>query len=85
MISGRGLGITGGTIDKLEAIEGFFPIDDYKIMPKVLENAGFFITGQTETMVPVDKRLYAIRDVTATIDSIPLITGYRRFGCMLAA
>jgi pyrimidine-nucleoside phosphorylase len=74
MISGRGLGHTGGTLDKLEAIPGFrvrLTPDEVKA---TLRRAGCVIAGQTERMVPADRRLYALRDVTATIESVPLIT-----------
>jgi pyrimidine-nucleoside phosphorylase len=74
MISGRGLGITGGTLDKLESIPGFstaLPVD--KIVD-VVERVGCAMIRQTENMVPADKRLYAMRDVTATVPSIHLIT-----------
>lgn len=72
-MSGRGLGHTGGTIDKLEAIPGFnveIPRDDFI---KVVKNTGLCVVGQTGNLAPADKRLYALRDVTATVDSIPLI------------
>lgn len=74
MISGRGLGITGGTLDKLEAISGFnthFSIADFQRL--TFEN-GTCMIGQTDTLAPADKRLYALRDVTGTVPSIPLIT-----------
>lgn len=74
MISGRGLGITGGTLDKLESIPGFktaLPAD--KILEQV-QTVGCVICGQTERMVPADKLIYALRDVTGTVPSIPLIT-----------
>jgi pyrimidine-nucleoside phosphorylase len=72
-MSGRGLGHTGGTIDKLEAIPGFnveIPRDDFI---KIVKNTGLCVVGQTGNLAPADKRLYALRDVTATVDSIPLI------------
>ncbi len=73
MISGRGLGITGGTLDKLESIPGFKTgLPRAKII-QVVQEVGCVICGQTDTMVPADKRLYALRDVTATVPSIPLI------------
>ncbi len=75
MISGRGLGHTGGTLDKLDAIPGFrtsLPLEDYK---RVIKDVGAVLVGQTEEIAPADKLLYAIRDVTATVESIPLITG----------
>ena len=73
MISGRGLGHTGGTLDKLESIPGFsvnLGVDRYKEMVRTI---GCCLIGQTPTVVPADKKLYALRDVTATVDCIPLI------------
>ncbi|WFQ79556.1 thymidine phosphorylase [Xenorhabdus sp. SF857] len=74
MISGRGLGHTGGTLDKLESIPGFdiFP-DEYRFR-EIIRNVGIAIIGQTNSLAPADKRFYATRDITATVDSIPLIT-----------
>jgi pyrimidine-nucleoside phosphorylase len=75
MISGRGLGHTGGTLDKLESIPGFrtnFTISDYK---KIIAETGLVLIGQTKEIAPADKRMYALRDVTATVESIPLIAG----------
>ncbi|REL29501.1 thymidine phosphorylase [Thalassotalea euphylliae] len=75
MIAGRGLGHTGGTVDKLEAIAGFNTqptIPEFKALVKEL---GIAIIGQTNDLAPADKRLYGIRDITATVESIPLITG----------
>lgn len=74
MISGRGLGPTGGTLDKLESIPGFRT--DYSIaqLQAVVDNVGCVITGATQDLVPADRKLYALRDVTATVPSIPLIT-----------
>ncbi len=72
-LSGRGLGHTGGTIDKLEAIPGFqtqIPIEDFI---KQVSDIGLAIVGQTANLVPADKKLYALRDVTGTVNSIPLI------------
>ena len=74
MISGRGLGITGGTLDKLESIPGFTTqLTPARIVEQV-QAIGVAMAGQTETMVPADKKLYALRDVTGTVPSIPLIT-----------
>jgi len=75
MISGRGLGHTGGTLDKLEAIPGYstnLSLSDYK---KVLRKCGLVLIGQTKEIAPADKLIYSLRDVTATVESIPLITG----------
>jgi pyrimidine-nucleoside phosphorylase len=73
MISGRGLGHTGGTLDKLESIPGFnvqLSIDDAKA---ILQKHGVFLIGQTRDVAPADRKLYALRDVTGTVESIPLI------------
>ncbi|EJT03173.1 thymidine phosphorylase [Rhizobium sp. CCGE 510] len=74
MISGRGLGHTGGTLDKLESIPGYMITPDADLFHKVVKEAGCAIIGQTGALAPADGRLYAVRDVTATVDSIPLIT-----------
>lgn len=72
-MSGRGLGHTGGTIDKLESISGFNTNIDIKELEKIVKKTGIAIVGQSGSLAPADKLLYAIRDVTATVDSIPLI------------
>ncbi|MBI5387711.1 MAG: thymidine phosphorylase [Verrucomicrobia bacterium] len=73
MISGRGLGITGGTLDKLEAIPGFTTALSTERIIETVQRVGCVLCGQTDRMVPADKRLYALRDVTGTVPSIPLI------------
>ncbi len=73
MISGRGLGHTGGTLDKLESIPGFRTALDAEEFIKILKQTGVAIIGQTEKIVPADKKLYALRDATNTVASIPLI------------
>ena len=75
MISGRGLGHTGGTLDKLESIPGFrtdLSIPEYK---RVIRDIGLVMIGQTKEIAPADKKMYALRDVTATVECIPLIAG----------
>jgi pyrimidine-nucleoside phosphorylase len=75
MISGRGLGHTGGTLDKLESIPGFrtdLSISEYK---RVIREIGMVMIGQTKEIAPADKKMYALRDVTATVECIPLIAG----------
>jgi len=74
MLSGRGLGHTGGTLDKLESIPGFRTSLSLKEFERNLKKIGICIMGQTEDIAPADKRIYALRDVTATVESIPLIT-----------
>lgn len=74
MIAGRGLGHTGGTIDKIEAIKGFkteLPLEEFE---KLLKERGLVLIGQTKEIAPADKKIYALRDVTGTVESIPLIT-----------
>ena len=74
MISGRGLGHTGGTLDKLDSISGYQTAPDLVKLRQVVKEVGVAIIGQTSELAPADRRLYAIRDVTATVESIPLIT-----------
>ena len=74
MISGRGLGHTGGTLDKLESIPGFDIFPDDARFRDIIKDVGVAIIGQTSSLAPADKRFYATRDITATVDSIPLIT-----------
>lgn len=74
MVSGRGLGHTGGTLDKLEAIPGLAIFLDDDAFRAQIKQVGVAIMGQTHSLAPADKRIYATRDITATVDSIPLIT-----------
>jgi len=74
MISGRGLGHTGGTLDKLSSVPGYDATPDLTRFRTAVREAGCAIVGQTTDLAPADRRLYAVRDVTATVDSIPLIT-----------
>jgi len=74
MISGRGLGHTGGTLDKLASIPGYNPFPTPEQLKATVREAGTAIIGQTADLAPADKRIYAARDVTATVESIPLIT-----------
>jgi thymidine phosphorylase len=74
MISGRGLGHTGGTLDKFDSIPGYQTAPNLDTLRAALRSAGCAIIGQTAELAPADRRLYAIRDVTATVESIPLIT-----------
>lgn len=73
MVAGRGLGFTGGTLDKLESIPGFQTRISIQQMKQQMSELGFFLAGQTEQLCPADKRMYALRDVTETVDSLPLI------------
>ena len=73
MISGRGLGHTGGTLDKLESIPGFRTDLEEEALRRVLEEVGCFITGQTRSLAPADRVLYGLRNETCTVESIPLI------------
>ena len=73
MMSGRGLGHTGGTLDKLESIPGFRTALDPPEFASILEKTGLVLAGQSESLVPADRRIYALRDATATVPSLPLI------------
>ncbi len=74
MMSGRGLGHTGGTLDKLESIPGFEPRIDRARFGEILRDHHLVLAGQSDTMVPADRKLYALRDATGTVASIPLIS-----------
>jgi thymidine phosphorylase len=74
MISGRGLGHTGGTTDKAESIPGYNATPDFEVFRKTVKQVGCAIIGQTSDLAPADKRFYSIRDVTGTVESVPLIT-----------
>lgn len=74
MISGRGLGHSGGTLDKIESVPGYQVRPEIDHFKRTVKSVGCAIIGQTESLAPADRRLYAIRDVTATVESIPLIT-----------
>jgi thymidine phosphorylase len=73
MISGRGLGHTGGTLDKLDSVPGYVSTPDVERLRKVVADVGCAIVGQTAEVAPADRRLYAIRDATGTVESLPLI------------
>ena len=73
MVSGRGLGHTGGTLDKLEAVPGFSPRIPFEKATELLNTQGHFMMGQTDDMAPADRVLYSLRDVTGTVESLPLI------------
>ncbi|MCH2359062.1 MAG: thymidine phosphorylase, partial [Candidatus Poseidoniales archaeon] len=75
MISGRGLGHTGGTLDKLESLPGYRVTLSMDEIQDILEDVGCLIAGQTDDIAPADRRMYALRDVTGTVASNPLITG----------
>ena len=74
MLSGRGLGHTGGTLDKLQALPGYQVAPSRAQLLRVLQGAGCAIVGASDDLAPADRRLYAVRDVTATVESVPLIT-----------
>src|SRR5690349_23513742 len=73
MISGRGLGHTGGTLDKLDAIPGYTSVPATEVIKRVVQDVGCAIVGQTADLAPADRHLYAVRDATGTVESIPLI------------
>jgi thymidine phosphorylase len=74
MISGRGLGHTGGTLDKLDSIPGYTSLPDRPVLERVIRDVGCAIIGATDAFAPADKRIYAVRDITATVESLDLIT-----------
>ena len=74
MISGRGLGHTGGTLDKFDSIPGYNTKPDLETFKKVVKDVGCAIIGQTSNLAPADKKLYSIRDIVGTVESLPLIT-----------
>jgi len=74
MISGRGLGHGGGTLDKIGSIPGYVAIPDAALFKQVVKEVGCAIIGQTSDLAPADRRLYSIRDITGTVESVPLIT-----------
>lgn len=74
MMSGRALGHTGGTLDKLDSIPGYQSSLEPQEFVRLVDEQGYAMTGQTEQIVPADRRMYALRDVTATVESVPLIT-----------
>jgi len=74
MISGRGLGHTGGTLDKFDSIPGYNTKPDIEVFRQVVKDVGCAIIGQTSNLVPADKKLYSIRDTVGTVESLPLIT-----------
>ena len=85
MISGRGLGITGGTLDKLESIPGYDTRLSEGRFREVVASVGCSIVGQTDRLAPADRKLYALRDVTGTVPSIPLITATHEFKMLKAS
>ena len=80
MVSGRGLGITGGTLDKLESIPGFNVNMEIDQAIAQLRNISVVMMGQTDSFCPADRKLYALRDVTATVESQPLLVSSTPFG-----
>lgn len=74
MISGRGLGHTGGTLDKMDSIPGYVSQPELETLQAVVKNNGCAIVGATHDIAPADKKIYAVRDITATVESIDLIT-----------